>query len=109
MSKKTKNGVFNTKTMDKRIRPRDDFFRYANGGWIKNHSIPPAESRWGSFIVLRHDTEKKLKTIVDSLTPHDGLRKSIMGGSPKQLVRGSYRAGMDIEKRQKLGKKPIEP
>jgi len=100
---------FDTRTIDKSVRPQDDFYLHANGAWLKKTTVPTDETRWGSFIILRHDTEKKLKTIVDSLTPHDGLRKSIMGGSPKQLVRDSYRAGMDIEKRQKLGTKPIEP
>src|SRR5262249_1170944 len=35
--------------MDPSIKPTDDFFLYANGGWITRIEIPPEYSRWGSF------------------------------------------------------------
>src|SRR5207248_5722715 len=35
--------------MDTSVKPADDFFLYANGGWIKRTEIPPEYSRWGSF------------------------------------------------------------
>ena len=41
--------AFDTKNMDKSVKPGDDFFRYANGGWIKRTPIPPEYARWGSF------------------------------------------------------------
>src|SRR5215472_13434703 len=34
---------------DTSVKPSDDFFLYANGGWIKRTEIPPEYSRWGSF------------------------------------------------------------
>src|SRR5438093_8381884 len=35
--------------MDTSVKPGDDFFRYANGAWIKRTEIPPEYSRWGAF------------------------------------------------------------
>src|SRR5438132_1472090 len=35
--------------MDPSVKPSDDFFLYASGGWIKRTEIPPEYSRWGSF------------------------------------------------------------
>src|SRR5206468_2878985 len=35
--------------VDPSVKPADDFFLYANGGWIKRTEIPPEYSRWGSF------------------------------------------------------------
>ena len=40
---------FDTANMDTSVKPSDDFFMYANGGWIKRTQIPPEYSRWGSF------------------------------------------------------------
>src|SRR6267378_2717399 len=40
---------FDTANMDLSVKPSDDFFLYANGGWIKRTPIPHEYSRWGSF------------------------------------------------------------
>ena len=33
--------------MDTSVNPGDDFFAYANGGWLKRNPIPASESAWG--------------------------------------------------------------
>src|SRR5256885_14549500 len=33
-----------TQEMDPSIKPGDDFYRYANGGWIKTAAIPPGQA-----------------------------------------------------------------
>ncbi len=58
---------FDTRDMDRSVRPQDDFFHYTSGGWLKKNKIPPQESRWGSFLILRYDTEKKLRTLVGKI------------------------------------------
>src|SRR2546423_12058443 len=50
---------FDTANMDTSVKPSDDFFLFANGGWIKRTPLPPVYSRWGSFnqlIVKNNDT-----------------------------------------------------
>jgi len=32
---------FDPSAFDKSVSPKDDFFRYANGAWLKNTPIPP--------------------------------------------------------------------
>ena len=34
---------------NKSVRPGDDFYEYACGGWMKNNPLPAAYSRYGSF------------------------------------------------------------
>ena len=38
--------------MDNSVKPQDDFFHYACGGWMKKNPLPAAYSRYGSFDVL---------------------------------------------------------
>src|SRR5256714_4025334 len=51
--------------MDTSVKPTDDFFLYANGGWIKRTEIPPEESRWGSFNQLIEHNNDSLHTIAE--------------------------------------------
>jgi len=86
---------FDTKNIDKSVRAQDDFYHYANGGWLKKTKIPPEESRWGSFTILRYRTEQQLKKIVTA-TSH-----------PK--VAGIYRSAIDMKTRNKLDTGPMAP
>src|SRR5438874_7252788 len=56
---------FDPKNMDTSIKPQDDFYLYANGGWIKRNPIPPEFSRWGSFNMLAEKNNDALHEIVE--------------------------------------------
>ncbi|NNM84084.1 M13 family metallopeptidase [Candidatus Parcubacteria bacterium] len=99
-----KNWGFDTRDIDESVRPQDDFYHYVNGGWLKKITIPPHESRWGSFYVLRYDTEKKLREIVARLKD----KKNLKYGTPEQMVRDLYRSGLDVQKRNALGLTPLQ-
>lgn len=86
---------FDTKAMDRAVRPQDDFYRYANGNWLKSAKIPPEESRWGSFITLRVDTEHQLRRLVET--------------TRNPQIRSLYASALDMKARNKLGVKPVEP
>jgi hypothetical protein len=38
--------------MDRSVKPGDDFYAYANGGWMKATEIPPDRSSVGSFSIV---------------------------------------------------------
>ncbi len=104
MQKQSKNWWgFDAKGIDIAVRPQDDFYSYANGGWVKKTKIPPHEARWGSFITLRVETEQKLKVIVDELLAKQNHKK----GTPEQLIADYYRSAFDMPRRNKLGTKPL--
>ena len=42
---------FLVKNIDTSVSPAEDFFGFANGGWIKNNPIPASESGWGCWAV----------------------------------------------------------
>src|SRR5690554_169477 len=57
--------TINTSYLDKSTSPKDDFFQFANGTWIKNNPIPPSESRWGSFNELDQVNKVNLPPILN--------------------------------------------
>ncbi len=56
---------FDPKNMDTSVKPQDDFYLYANGGWIKRNPIPPEFSRWGSFNQLAEQNNDALHVIAE--------------------------------------------
>ena len=50
--------------MDTSVSPKDDFYKYVNGNWEKNTTIPDDETRWGGFGVLRKETRQDVLNIV---------------------------------------------
>ena len=50
--------------MDKSINPKDDFYNYVNGNWMKNTEIPDDRTIWGGFSVLRKATDKDVLDIL---------------------------------------------
>ena len=96
---------FDTRDMDTKVRPQDDFFHYASGGWIKRNPIPKEEARWGSFTMLRHMTDTQLQKLLNKVV----AKKNAKVGSAEQMIRDFYRSGMDVSRRRSLGLKPLEP
>jgi putative endopeptidase len=89
--------------LDTSVKPGNDFFQFVNGRWIKGNPIPPEESRWGSFTILRVEVEKQLKAIIDELAN----AKDVPPGTIKQKVRDFYLTAMDTEKCDRLGVAPL--
>ena len=50
--------------MDTTVSPKDDFYNYVNGSWMKNTEIPEDRTRWGGFSVLRKSTDADVLQIL---------------------------------------------
>ncbi len=44
---------FNLANLDTTCKPCQDFYQYANGGWLAKNPVPPAFSSWGTTSPLR--------------------------------------------------------
>ncbi|HVW82745.1 MAG TPA: M13 family metallopeptidase [Candidatus Paceibacterota bacterium] len=95
---------FDTTDLDTNVRPQDDFYKYANGGWMKANTIPHDEAMWGTFQMLRKRTEHQIKAILDEL-----MRKRAKSGTPEQIIGDFFRSGMDAKRRNALGMRPLLP
>lgn len=98
------NKGFDVRNMDRSVEACTDFFQFANGNWIKNTEIPPAESRWGSFNVLAENNRTILRGILDKASRDSGDK-----GSDAQLIGDFYYSCMDEQAIEAAGAKPITP
>ncbi|MGV3630362.1 MAG: M13 family metallopeptidase [Bacteroidota bacterium] len=100
---KTTEILFNQGYMDLTVKPQEDFFRFANGTWVKNNPVPPSESRWGSFNELDKANKIKLTQILEGLKTAKNAPQSI-----EQMLGAYYASFTDMAKRNELGMKPIK-
>src|SRR5215468_4546382 len=50
--------------MDRRVRPGDDFFAYANGTWLAKTEIPADRSSWGTGAMVAELTDKRVADLI---------------------------------------------
>src|SRR5882762_3227017 len=62
---------FLSANIDTTIHPAQDFFSYANGGWIKKNPIPDDQSSWGVGAMVKLDIYNRLRAINEkAVTEH---------------------------------------
>lgn len=96
--------ALNVVNLDTTIKPGDDFYKYANGNWLKNNPIPAEYSRYGAFEVLEEENYTQLKTILAEASED----KNAAVGSVNQKIRDFYNSGMDTLKIEKNGISPLK-
>jgi predicted metalloendopeptidase len=94
----------NTKDMDTSVKPQDDFFMYADGGWIKRTEIPPEYSRWGSFNELIEKNNDALHEIAEKAANTNVDPKL---APETQKVGDYYASGMDEKTIEAMRTKPL--
>ena len=90
--------------LDQSVRPADDFYEYACGGWMKANPLPAAYSRYGSFDRLAEDNNKRINGILKELQEN-----SYPEGTVEQKLSDLYKLAMDSARREKDGISPVLP
>jgi putative endopeptidase len=90
--------------MDPTIAPGDQFFDYADGGWVKKTEIPADRTSVGSFFQAFQEVEKQNREIVDSI-----LKSNPKAGSNEARIATFYKAYLDQDAIDRAGLTPLKP
>jgi putative endopeptidase len=90
------------RNMDASVHPGDDFFAYANAGWLRRNPIPASESRWGIGEVVREELYSRLRQINERAAADTNAT-----GSEQRLIGDFWRTAMDAAKASRLGLSPL--
>ena len=90
--------------MDRSVPPSQDFYLFANGGWLKSHTIPGDRPRWGRFDELREKSSQVLRTLVERAASGQAPL-----GSNERKVGDFFASGMDVAGIEKAGLAPLRP
>lgn len=90
--------------VDTTVQPADDFFQFANGGWIKKNPIPGEQSSWGIGNLVIEENQKRLREICERAAADP------KNDDPSLLKIGRFWAsGMDSVSIEKNGLAPLQP
>ena len=90
--------------LDKSVRPADDFYQFACGGWMKANPLPAAYSRYGSFDKLGEDNVKRINGILNELKT-----KEYADGTTELKLSDLYKLATDEARRKADGIAPVMP
>jgi putative endopeptidase len=96
--------VFDAADSDPSTSPADDFYRFANGGWLDSNPVPPEYGAWGTA----HEVHVRNEGILHELLKR-AAKVGAAAGSVEQLVGDYFTAGMDSDQIESLRLDPIQP
>ena len=103
-TKKTNVEGITLANMDTTAIPGNDFYQYANGGWIASHPLKPEHSRFGTFDELAEKSEEQVKDLIGEISQKDNEQ-----GSVAQKISDLYLLAMDSDHLNKEGASPVQP
>lgn len=93
----------NKADMDMSVRPGDDFYQYAGGGWLKANPMKPEYSSYGVFNDLAETNRKQIRELFENLS-----KEKHAFGSVGQKVADLYNMAMDSVRLNKEGAAPLQ-
>ena len=102
-SQEEKVPAMDTADLDLSVAPGEDFYQYANGGWMKNNPLKAEYARFGAFDALRENNVVRLNDLfaeMSTMTPAKG--------STDQKIVDLYKQGLDSTRLNAEGCKPLQ-
>src|SRR6202163_368723 len=90
--------------MDASVKPGDNFYQYANGGWIKRTEIPPDRGRVGVFSRLADLSNQRAVGLIE-----EAAKANAPAGSNARRIAGLYNSYMDEGAIEAKGLAPLRP
>ena len=95
---------FDTAGMDTAVAPGDDFYAYANGGWMKTTEIPADSGSYATFAVLRDLAAERTRAILE-----DAAKTDAAAGANARKIGDYYASFMDEAAIEAAGAAPLKP
>ena len=92
------------KNLDTSIKPGNDFYHYAAGGWLKSHPLDAEHAENGAFVDLQELNQKRIQGII-----LEYASKPQQKGSLGQKIGSLYNLMMDSARLNREGWAPIKP
>ena len=89
--------------MDTSVKPGDDFYAYANGGWMKSTEIPADRSSVGGFYIADQKREAQVRELLDAI-----LKSNPAAGSNEARIANFYRAYLNTAAIDRAGMAPAK-
>ncbi|QIL02150.1 M13 family metallopeptidase [Sphingomonas sinipercae] len=89
--------------MDKSVAPGDDFYQFANGGWMKSTEIPADRSSVGAFYIADQVREKNTRELFDEL-----LKGNPAANSNEGRIANYYKAYLNTDAIDRAGMAPAK-
>jgi len=89
--------------MDPTTAPGNDFFRYANGAWLKATEIPADRASYGSSEILADLNTQRVRDLLQQAAAHPSA-----AGSEAQQVADYYASFMDEATIESKGLQPLQ-
>ena len=90
--------------LDSSCAPCQDFYRFANGGWLARTALPPEYPSYGSFTELVERNNQTLHQIVDRLAAAAPASPK----TPEQKLGAFYASCMDSTAIERAGADPLK-
>jgi len=90
--------------MDPSVKPGDDFYRYANGAWIKRTEIPPDRGRISVFTALDDLSNKRTIGLIQEI-----VKANAPAGSSTRKIADLYNSYMNEAAIETKGLDPLRP
>ncbi|GAA0871557.1 M13 family metallopeptidase [Gangjinia marincola] len=91
--------------MDTLVSPKEDFYNYVNGNWMKNTQIPDDRTTWGGFSVLRKSTDQDVLEII-AKAQKEGTYDA---NTDQAKALAIFETKLDTAARNEAGITPIKP
>ena len=92
----------NTQDMDRSIKPGDDFYRYANGNWLRTAAIPAGQSSYDARAVLTEKASQRVRDLIE-----EAASAHAVAGSITQKIGDYYASFMDEKAIEGKGLTPL--
>ncbi len=90
--------------LDKTVRPGDNFYQYAAGGWLKSHPLDDEHTDNGAFTDLYEKSQKDIQELILQYASSPQQK-----GSLGQKIGSLYNLMMDSVRLNKEGWTPLKP